>query len=173
MPRNRAPGQRSASTAVLLPGPQPRSTIVRGAASGMRSAKSRLGRARSAAKRRYWEASQVGMPQMSLPTPTESSRKEGRNKILTRMGQSRRAPRRSIRECRKRRHLPGPFRAVETPQPACPPTEGRRVPISLLSSATAPPAEMRLPPAEKDTPANESCSSAPVGAQRPSEGTSI
>ena len=49
MPSTTASGHRSASSAVSVPGPQPRSTTRRGAAASMRASRSRNGRPRSSA----------------------------------------------------------------------------------------------------------------------------
>src|SRR5215467_10554173 len=54
-----ASGQRAARTTVLLPGPHPRSMIVRGDGIMMRSARSRAGRLRSSANWRYCVGFQV------------------------------------------------------------------------------------------------------------------
>src|ERR1041384_1388854 len=54
-----AVGQRSARTAVLLPGPQPRSITLRGAETSTRTARSRHGRVRSSANLRYCPALHV------------------------------------------------------------------------------------------------------------------
>src|SRR5579883_2715832 len=61
IPAISASGQRSARTAVLLPGPQPRSMIRCGSATSTRAARSRQGRVRSSEKRRYRAAFQTGI----------------------------------------------------------------------------------------------------------------
>src|SRR5574338_1201058 len=53
-PATRAAGQRWRSSAVTLPGPQPKSSTVPGASRGTRASRSRAGRRRKSPKARYW-----------------------------------------------------------------------------------------------------------------------
>src|SRR5262249_31760305 len=56
-----ASGHRSARTAVLLPGPHPRSITVRTSTNPTRATRSRHGCVRSSSNFRYWSAFQVGI----------------------------------------------------------------------------------------------------------------